>query len=618
MSTRRSIADFSISVYVIIGGGTEVSGKEKRPTWAGCSCGRLKAIWSQATVSRSSAEKAIVLALGSVCAFGVGEAALRYRGTRHPEFSDSARIQYLEMYSPVFRRIRRDGAAYYEAARPRMQAKAFPALKAPESRRIFIIGSSTAQGFPEGALTRKLGQVLPGLRFEVINCGMVGFDAYRTLLVGQEILRYGPDLVVVIVGNSEFFGLRRLSRWSNSGWISWSRLLEALGDRWDPPVMVRGQAEADRYYAQALSKLIALAEERRVPLLLCTIPVNYRDNHFAGPDDPVTEYDMLWDRAYIRLLDALRRGEGRGAQAYLEALAGRYPANALWEYCAAAVAELRAQYGAARRHYERALAIDPHPVSCTAERNELIRALAAAHGLPLADVAGRFQALAPHGIAGFEVFKDNCHPQPAAYGIYADAIVEALFSYDRGHGAAALASAEAWTMNALTRTSYAEASRDAVHLTRWEAQNDIRALLTQGMAMIVMNDRIVSPTGLQCFQRLNERHPALLRDAVSQRDKWKALLRTTPWLMDSLARFDENWGRVLLHAAEALRRSGRYREALPLFDAAIAGGLDRPETRCWRGWTLLALGRKQAAERDFKAAVLPRDKPRLGRSGTQY
>lgn len=96
---------------------------------------------------------------------------------------------------------------------PRPTHVAFDKEKKPNTFRIFILGGSSAAGFPyepngsvASYLHDRLSLVYPGSKIEVINCGMTAINSYtiRDLLPG--ILGQKPDLVLIYAGHNEYYG----------------------------------------------------------------------------------------------------------------------------------------------------------------------------------------------------------------------------------------------------------------------------------------------------------------------------------------------------------------------------------------------------------------------------
>lgn len=87
----------------------------------------------------------------------------------------------------------------------------FPANKSPDTLRIFTLGGSTTAGRPYDDhvsfsrwLERYLGAAEPSRRHEVINAGAISYASYRVTVLMKELVRYEPDLFIVLTGHNEF------------------------------------------------------------------------------------------------------------------------------------------------------------------------------------------------------------------------------------------------------------------------------------------------------------------------------------------------------------------------------------------------------------------------------
>ena len=88
----------------------------------------------------------------------------------------------------------------------------FAAEKPADTCRIFVLGSSAAQGAPNNAfrfgriLEAMLQERFPDLRFEVITAAMAAINSHVVLEIARDCARYDPDLFVVYMGNNEVVG----------------------------------------------------------------------------------------------------------------------------------------------------------------------------------------------------------------------------------------------------------------------------------------------------------------------------------------------------------------------------------------------------------------------------
>ena len=91
----------------------------------------------------------------------------------------------------------------------------FLASKPPNGYRIFVLGGSSAYGFPRdagstfsGQLETLLRESHPDRQIEVVNAAGVSYGMRRVRRVAKELLRHQPDLLIVYSGHNEFVEAR--------------------------------------------------------------------------------------------------------------------------------------------------------------------------------------------------------------------------------------------------------------------------------------------------------------------------------------------------------------------------------------------------------------------------
>ena len=86
----------------------------------------------------------------------------------------------------------------------------------------------------------------------------------------------------------------------------------------------------------------------------------------------------------------------------------------------------RKDYKRARQHYINAALQDLQPFRADTTINSIIRRVARQEQVPLADVAAAFDRRAQHGIPGYALVFDWCHPTATGYRILQDTIFETI------------------------------------------------------------------------------------------------------------------------------------------------------------------------------------------------
>lgn len=396
---------------------------------------------------------------------GLCEAGLRLAGAGHPAgfFVPAEGVEGALAPNPRF------GWRFFPRAIARRPEAFVLREKAPGTVRVFVLGSSAAQGFPDPGigiarvLELLLRERFPGARFEVVNAAMVAVNSHAVVDIARACATDGEaDVFVVYEGNNEVIGpfgpgtvfasftrsraAIRASLLARRLWLGqflaelredegapkeWTGMELFLGNRIaaDDPRLAR---TAEHFRAN-LADICRAATSRGKAVLLCTVGVNLRDcAPFASLHrEGLAPAELAaWDAAFAA---------GNAAEA-----AGRQ-AEALEHYARAAAiddrhAELRFRTGRCLlelgrtegANTELAAARDLDALRFRTDRalNAVIREVAAAEGpgVTLVDVERLMEspAASAHGIPGSELFLEHCHMTLAGNELIARAVLDAL------------------------------------------------------------------------------------------------------------------------------------------------------------------------------------------------
>ncbi len=85
--------------------------------------------------------------------------------------------------------------------------------KKPDSFRVFVLGGSSAEGFPyrpmgsfSRYIRRRLELVYPRTNIEVVNISMTAVNSYTLLDLLPGVLNQKPDLILIYAGHNEYYG----------------------------------------------------------------------------------------------------------------------------------------------------------------------------------------------------------------------------------------------------------------------------------------------------------------------------------------------------------------------------------------------------------------------------
>ncbi|HLD29569.1 MAG TPA: tetratricopeptide repeat protein [bacterium] len=543
--------------------------------------------------------------LGVVMACGIFEISLRI--AKWPPYQTPQQVLesensypsfdywYLDIYEDFFKKVHRDSEWVYEPRRKEHQSRSFSVRKKTGLKRIFILGGSVAQQVSY-ALNEYLKSADSFKQLELISCAMAGYDSYRVRLVGNEIMHYDPDLVIVISGHNDMYRLRKVSR-LKYGTALFARFKtgQLAAEFMDPAVRIVPEA-FDAFYEKQIRKLVRRIREKGIPVVLSTLPVNTKD---IPPDSP-----PFHEKKYFPVREAFH---GRNYTMALKLL----ESAGIWEewpfyadYLRAQCFEKLGEKNKARELYRRVLDGDfPRPRTCPPGRNDLIRKIAEEEGLYLADTEKRFIETAPGGIPGWEFFTDECHLRYASGILFADEIVRAVREFEQREGRIILGN----RMDMEERMSYSNLAE--LDRSRAKEQNMYGLALARAVDEALQKNSEFRENTAAYFENIFLMKNDLLEKIEEKRDELLKMIDGNVWKHpESSERFQNRWPMVLCYAGEIFRRHGEYSKARLFFNRAVEEDSEAWEPYFFRGLLSRNEGKRASAVKDFREVIRREEK----------
>lgn len=326
--------------------------------------------------------------------------------------------------------------------------QSFPVVKASGVRRVVLIGGSTVHDWREArTISQELSQGL-GSAIEIVNMGLPGCSSRREVLTFREAIGIGADVVIYHTGHNEFLNLSSAESFlSPPRGLTWpyrhSRILQFswwMGDRprterdigeylgagsestrdfFKNLKVIRAYEPRDkevvyRAFHAHLTEIARLAKQSQIELVFCTAP--YSLLFPAWTAVPLADIEPL-DNERLKA-----RLQAAGPDGYV---AGR------------ALAERQIAGGdfvRAKETLETALLACQKPMRADPRLNAIIREVAQSNNLPLAPLKELIDSEARHGIAGEDIFSDQCHLLSAWRSKVQHLIARTVLSSARGAG----------------------------------------------------------------------------------------------------------------------------------------------------------------------------------------
>jgi tetratricopeptide (TPR) repeat protein len=366
------------------------------------------------------------------------------------------------------------GLRYFANLRvaPETSDDVFTAYKAAGTYRIFVLGGSSAYGYPyghNGSLSKFLLQRLqahfPEKRLEVVNLAMPAINSFSLLDMLDEALQQRPDALVIYAGHNEYYGalgvgsteslgqsrtiIRLYLKLQNfrtflflrrqiehlKGWFAkkpanaeanGATLMERMvGNKTIPfgsPTYHRGV----EFFRQNLQELGQRAQTQGVPIYFCTLVSNLRDQ---APFVSLTsgQIDSVLLRTEMQKGRELEKsGAFAEALAIYQKLAEQKKIYAELYYRMGKCCEALQRIDAAQKFYQQARDLDALRFRAPAAFNTVIREVAVATDNPLVQVDSAFASASPQGLMGNNLFLEHLHPNLQGYFIIAREIAQAM------------------------------------------------------------------------------------------------------------------------------------------------------------------------------------------------
>ena len=349
--------------------------------------------------------------------------------------------------------------------------QSFEAIKPKDTYRMFFLGGSTVRGRPFAVDTAfakwvelELNHRSNSTAYQSVNCGGLSYASFRLQHISKEVLTYKPDLLVLASGHNEFLENRTFdqatrqtevrSALESLRLVVWLRSLigqdvesfkESTGQElpenvtarldeesgyasyhWDP----EWKRQVTEQYKESLQRIIEQCKSSNIPLVFVCLGSNLRDcPPFKSelPPDLATkdkqDFHSLFAQA-TELADQPEAALNRYEQC-LE-ISDQY---ALLHFRLGRTLEQLGESQAARHHYLLAKDLDICPLRLSEKMDNIQRALAQQHNIPLVDARNTLESASADKIPGYEMYVDHVHPTLHGHQMIARAIVDELMEH---------------------------------------------------------------------------------------------------------------------------------------------------------------------------------------------
>jgi tetratricopeptide (TPR) repeat protein len=511
--------------------------------------------------------------------------------------------QHVDICKKFFKKKSKGDKYIYVPQRFLNNACEFPVVKPPDKVRIFILGGSVVACWQAIHFEKTLEDLIPNKNFEVINCGMGGYDSYRVCLVGKEILSYQPDLIIVLSGNNEgnynnvkinlwAYYVNKLFRkvWTYRRLQDW--LVKWCEDR--NLIYHRNKEKMLIDYEKHLRQLVRRAKAKDVPIILCTVPFKLGDCPPGG--------SFPNDKVFLRGYHLLNRGRYREAIKQFNTFLEDKLDNKFALYFLGCAYEELKDYAKAKENYVSSLELDYGNSRASLSSNKIVRHICMEEGLQLADLEKAFTDVALYGLTGREQFYDSCHWWENYYALVAHVII-------RGMGQNCTKYSFVSGFNCYELVSYSPHFYFPSLTELGQNRMNIKPQIEWMVWKIIERERDVDRVVKSVIDDLKTCYlmdPCSLWEIQFLKKEIKRWLLTNSWVKQYLLQhqdsYERNWPWVLYHVGETYYQLGLYQEALNYFNEIIV--LAEEEYLPYLGLALVydALGERGKARQNITKA----------------
>jgi lysophospholipase L1-like esterase len=326
---------------------------------------------------------------------------------------------------------------FMQLGTPKPTKDLFLKKKPANGYRIFVLGGSTAAGFPYGnnllfsrILNFKLQDVFPDKNIEVVNTAMSAINSYTLLDYLDEIFAQKPDALLIYAGHNEFYGAMGVGSMESLGRIpAFTRFYLKL-QKFKVFLLVRNFIGTMR---RTFSKSSGNPRKDLMETLMekivgeQTIPYNSK-LYKRGIEQWRTNLNLIFKKAKkagVPVVISELVSNVRDQAPFVSVPFDTLPtANKAFQL--ARKLDEQHKYDEAKEAYYWAKKLDALRFRATEDFNDIIHATAQEYDSPVVPMKAYFDQDSPQGIVGNNLMVDHLHPNIEGCFLMAEAFFQTL------------------------------------------------------------------------------------------------------------------------------------------------------------------------------------------------
>jgi lysophospholipase L1-like esterase len=317
---------------------------------------------------------------------------------------------------------------------PYSNGNVFDIDKKANAFRVFILGGSSAAGFPYTPggdfgkyLQRRLEVLFPENRIEIVNLAITAINSYtlRDLMPG--VLKQSPDLIIIYAGHNEYYGALGAGSMEYVGSSRGIVNLVIYLNNFKITQLVRntlkwfsGMLQSGRDEGRGGTLMARMAKDQYI--FYNSDLFNDGISQFGGNMRNILE--MAADAGVPVILNTLTSNL-KDQPPFISEESGGYPAAGEIYRLASEKYSTR-EFSEAESLYVYSKDLDALRFRAPSEVNDIIAGLAVEFNFPLVDIYAGFNSESPGGITGNNLMTDHLHPDLRGYQLMGRFIYETM------------------------------------------------------------------------------------------------------------------------------------------------------------------------------------------------
>ncbi len=318
---------------------------------------------------------------------------------------------------------------------PGVNRDAFKKVKSDSTFRVFVMGGSSAAGFPYAYnatfpkyIERKLKLLYPYSNIEMINLGITAHNSYTVADLAEEVAEQKPDLVIIYAGHNEYYGVLGVGssvKFGNS--VAISKMMIELNKIKTYQLLKEFMAWLASFFSYENNR-VSIENQTLMSRMIGESKIYYESDLFIKGIDQFREN-------MDEFLGIMRRNKvdvlfgnlvSNFEQVPFISISSDKQLNADSLFNLAQLKLEEGMYQEAKTNYQLAKDYDALRFRAPEKINEVIEDLCKRFDVELVDIVSNFESVSEHGIIGYNLMVDHLHPNIEGYDLMAESFFEAM------------------------------------------------------------------------------------------------------------------------------------------------------------------------------------------------